>query len=86
MVLPRHRRPGKFSAYYKSEQEIKDLKFNTGDWKYQCFDTLYVFTEEELENIFEELPEDDYKSWKEFANKTKWFGVRRVPFVARRLI
>ena len=38
---------GEYAKYYKSEQEIKDLKFNTGDWKYQCFDTLYIFTDED---------------------------------------
>jgi len=59
---------GKYSKYYKSEQEIKDLKFNTGDWEYQCFDTLYIFTDKELTEIFNELPDDDYKSWKEFVN------------------
>ena len=57
---------GESSKYYKSEQDIIGLKFNTGDWKYQCFDTLYVFTDKELTEISKELPDDEYKSWNIF--------------------
>lgn len=59
---------GEYLNAYQSEEDINELKFNTGDWEYQCFDTLYVFTDEELDEIFQELPDDDYKSWKEFVN------------------
>ena len=59
---------GEFPEYYQSDENINDLKFNTGDWEYQCFDTLDVFTNEELQEIFDELPDDDYKSWQEFVN------------------
>jgi hypothetical protein len=63
----KHYQSGDFAEQYQSEEDIKELKFNTGDWKYQCFDTLYVFTDEELSEIFNEFPDDDYKSWKEFV-------------------
>ncbi|MEG7759807.1 DUF4303 domain-containing protein, partial [Listeria monocytogenes] len=43
---------GKYSENYQTEEEIQELKYNTGDWKYQCFDTFYVFSEEELTAIF----------------------------------
>lgn len=59
----------KYSAEYKSGQDVKELKYNTGDWEYQCFDTLYVFTEDELNKIFSEQPEDNYKSWSLFVRE-----------------
>ncbi|MGB4812623.1 MAG: DUF4303 domain-containing protein [Methylophilaceae bacterium] len=59
----------KYPDSYKSEGEIKSLKFNPGDWEYQCFDTFYVLTDEELTKIFGEMPEDDYLSWNEFVEK-----------------
>ena len=58
---------GKYSEHYQSEEEINYLKFSTGDWKYQCFETIYVLTDDELTKIFNDLPEDDYKSWNEFV-------------------
>ncbi len=61
-----HYQKGEFSKYYQSENEIKDLKFNTGDWDYQCFETTNVLSEEQLTKIFNDLPDDDYKSWNEF--------------------
>jgi len=41
---------GEFAASYQSPEAIQELKFNTGDWEYQCFSTCYllsgaVFTE-----------------------------------------
>jgi len=52
---------------YQSEEDIRDLRFNTGDWGYQCFDTLYVLTEEQLSAIFQAMPEDDYQTWQAFV-------------------
>lgn len=57
---------GKYAEQYQSEVEINDLKFNTGDWEYQCFETINVLTEDELTKIFNDLPADDYKSWNAF--------------------
>ena len=63
----KHYQTGKFSKHYQSEEEINALKFNTGDWEYQCFETLNVLTDDDLTKIFNDIPEDDYKSWKEFV-------------------
>lgn len=57
---------GPYAEDYRSEEGINELKFSTGDWEYQCFDTIYVLTEAELTRIFNDLPEDGYKSWNEF--------------------
>jgi hypothetical protein len=57
----------KNSKNYQSEEDIRDLKFNTGDWEYQCFDTLYVLTEKQLNMILQTMPEDDYQTWQTFA-------------------
>lgn len=64
-----HYQQGEFGHLYRSDDEIQDLKFNTGDWEHQCFATIQVLTENELTEIFDKLPQDDYKSWKEFINK-----------------
>lgn len=72
---------GDYSKYYQTEDDIKDLKFNTGDWDYQCFETINVLTDAQLTEIFNELPEDDYKSWKEFVeNLMKLFCECLVDF------
>ena len=54
------------SKHYKTEEGIKSLRYNTGDWEYQCFDTLSVFSNDELDKIFNELPDDD-ESWNNFV-------------------
>ncbi len=59
---------GEFSENYQSQEEIRDLKYNTGDWNYSCFESLYVYDEKELDEIFWEMPDDDYQSWQKFAN------------------
>lgn len=58
---------GEFSQYYKSNEQINDLKYNTGDWKYQCFASINIFTDDELTKIFQDFPDDDYKSWQNFV-------------------
>ncbi|PIT12832.1 DUF4303 domain-containing protein [Snodgrassella alvi] len=70
-VLNRYQN-GDFAENYRTTEAIYQLRYNTGDWEYQCFDTLYVFSEEELENYFNKLypndVNDDYGAWKAFAN------------------
>ena len=56
-----------YLKYYQSEEGIKELKYNTGDWDYQCFETLYVFNDEELDKISQEMPDDDYETWNKFV-------------------
>jgi hypothetical protein len=58
---------GKYAQYYQTERDIEELKYNTGDWEYQCFETMFVFTEKELNEIFREFPDDNYESWNEFV-------------------
>ncbi|HAA5362290.1 TPA_asm: hypothetical protein GF771_10825 [Listeria monocytogenes] len=64
---------GKYSENYQTEEEIQELKYNTGDWKYQCFDTFYVFSEEELTAIFNQIylneVDDDYQAWEVYVNE-----------------
>ena len=56
------------SKHYKTEEGIKSLKYSTGDWDYQCFETLDVFSNDELDKIFNEFPDDDNESWNEFVS------------------
>ncbi len=53
---------GKYAVNYQSEEGIKRLKYHSWDWKYVCFDTIYVLTDDELRSTFNNLPEDDYDS------------------------
>lgn len=39
---------GQYCGNYQKNEEMIELKYNTGDWEYQCFSTLYLFDEEEL--------------------------------------
>ena len=57
----------KYPKSYQSAKDIRLLKYNTGDWGYQCFDTMYVFTDEELDAIFQAMPEDNYQTWQNFV-------------------
>ncbi|MBC6297877.1 DUF4303 domain-containing protein [Listeria sp. FSL L7-1517] len=64
---------GEYANQYQTVEQIQDVKYNTGDWKYQCFDTFYVLTEEELTTVFNKLypneVEDDYQAWIGFINE-----------------
>ncbi|HBE6260432.1 TPA: DUF4303 domain-containing protein [Escherichia coli] len=40
--------------HYSSSEAIFDLKYNTGDWDYQCFATTYLFSDDEQMQITEE--------------------------------
>lgn len=63
-----HYQSGKYGDNYQTDEEIIELKFNTGDWDYQCFDTHYVLEESELDEIYQNCPEDDDdKTWLEFV-------------------
>jgi hypothetical protein len=52
---------------YQNEEDIRGLRYNTGDWAYQCFDTIYVLTDEQLNSIFQAMPDDDYQTWQTFV-------------------
>ncbi len=51
---------GEFSHHYQTKEDIFDLKYNTGDWDYQCFSTLWVINQEKLDVIFEQFEPDDF--------------------------
>ena len=73
---------GEFSRYYKSEEDIKELKYNTGDWDYMYFDSLDVFSNDELDKISNEFPDDDYKSWNKFvSNLLDFFTESLIEFM-----
>lgn len=57
---------GKYAEYYQTEEDIEDLKYNTGDWEYQCFDTIYLYSNEEIDEIMNQIPEDDYEKLNDF--------------------
>lgn len=58
---------GNYAKKYQKQEAINELKYNTGDWKYQCFEGINLITEHELDLILGENPDlDDYKSWKKF--------------------
>lgn len=40
---------------YSSKEEIQSLKYNTGDWEYQCFSTIYPINENVLTTIIQSL-------------------------------
>ena len=44
---------GRFAESYQTEEKIYDLKYNTGDWEYICFATIYVLTDEEAAEIYD---------------------------------
>ena len=37
---------------YQKESEIEELKYNTGDWTHQCFDTHYILPEDKIAELF----------------------------------
>ena len=65
----KHYQDGEFSESYQSEADINELKFNTGDWEYQCFETLHVLNDKELDKISQQMPNDDDETWNEFVNE-----------------
>ena len=62
---------GKWAESYQSPEAIQELKFNTGDWEYQCFSTCYVLSEDELQTIQQSLPEDDFSEWEEIVRQIR---------------
>jgi hypothetical protein len=52
---------------YQSEEDVRDLMYNTGDWEYQCFDTLYVLTDAQLGEISQAMPADDCQTRQTFV-------------------
>ncbi len=53
----KHYQNGKYGDLYQTEEQILDLRFNTGDWDYQGISIYTAFSEEELTEMYE----DDYE-------------------------
>ena len=62
---------GEWAESYQSPEAIQELKFNTGDWEYQCFSTCYVLSEDELQTIQQSLPEDDFSEWEAIVGQIR---------------
>ncbi|MCL1088573.1 DUF4303 domain-containing protein [Shewanella profunda] len=60
---------GSWADSYQTDEEIRDLKFNTGDWEYQCFSTIYAVAEDVLNEIQNALPDDDYTAWEKLVQE-----------------
>jgi hypothetical protein len=59
---------GKFAAHYQTDEQIYDLKYSVGDWKYACFDGDAVLSEDELFEITKNF-NDNYDKEQAFFNK-----------------
>ncbi|ESE40909.1 DUF4303 domain-containing protein [Shewanella decolorationis] len=62
---------GKWATSYQNPEAIQELKFNTGDWEYQCVSTLYVLSDDELQAIQQRLPEDDFSEWEAIVGQIR---------------
>lgn len=43
---------GPYGEGYRNEEDLRALRYNPGDWKYQCFETVYVLEEDEIERLY----------------------------------
>lgn len=59
----------KYAEYYQEKEDIDELKYNTGDWEYQCFDTIYLYTNEEIDAIMNQIPDKDYVQLNKFLDE-----------------
>ncbi len=57
---------GKYSQYYQTEEQIMDLRYNTGDWDYQGVASYTVFREEELLQMYKEDYQRAYEEMMDF--------------------
>lgn len=53
--------------YEKTAEEERELKISTGNWKYQCFETIDIHELEELDTILD--LDDDYATWDVFSEE-----------------
>lgn len=43
---------GPYGEDYRTEEGVRALRYNPGDWKYQCFETFYVLEEDEIADLY----------------------------------
>ncbi len=53
----------KYPCDYLLDSQITDFKYNIGNWAFQCFESIQLLTENQLTDLFDSLPEDNYQSW-----------------------
>ena len=77
---------GKFGDLYQTEEQILDLRFNTGDWDYQDVSTYTVFSEEELtemygdnyEKMATEMMDFNYQLMRKFSQTTCYESIPKT--------
>ncbi|WP_239254449.1 DUF4303 domain-containing protein [Listeria ilorinensis] len=60
----------KWPDQYRTEEDIFALKYNTGDWEYQCFATTYFLQDEQLDEIYEQFSEEDWEYCLQICNES----------------
>lgn len=58
---------GPYGEHYQEEEDIASLRYNPGDWAYQCFETYYVMQEDELEKAYGEEDERKVEEMMQFS-------------------
>ncbi|MCP2040877.1 hypothetical protein L1281_001467 [Neisseria sp. HSC-16F19] len=57
-----------YAEYRDNADAIRQVRYNTGDWDCQCFDTVYVLNEEELAELSACLDEGNTDAWFAFLD------------------
>lgn len=52
-----------FPEYYSSEEDIREYRYNTGNWQYQCFDTFTFIEEDEIDHIHGQIDGGNIDEW-----------------------
>lgn len=55
-----------YPEHYQNSSQINELKFSMGDWLFQGTDIIYVFDQQHMNDIYQQLPQDEGQSWYEF--------------------
>lgn len=45
---------GEYAKYYQDEGGIRDLKYSVGDWKYLCFETIRLLSDDKFAKLYNE--------------------------------
>lgn len=82
----KHYQTGLYQEHYQSQEDILDLRFNTGDWDYQDVASYTTFSEQELEDLYgddiDQLCEDmmafNYELLKEFVCSKSYQAISKT--------
>ena len=70
-----------YPEHYQNEDDRQDLRYNTGDWQYQCFATGYVMSEDDINaatGYDEDLDGDEFSARAEQALSQLMAAVRQT--------